>query len=294
MKPFLGIDVTENDGKSSISGEEFIVSKARSVEDEPIQSPDTDEETPLEAEESKKKEPIKHYLPLWTRIIRFVSGLGAIAFILFAFRIYMLPSGDIYMSEYLKRKPWIFILGGAAILIWLVLNVVEGILESRAAKLAEAEAENDLESEASDIIEVPENAVSVDILVFNYTVTDGEVQTVAHEDAISAYFNYGVSAFSDENNLYVCTLDEKYAIPLSSLIAIHTVDEEIAIPDWNKDVPPTQGIYKPYKLSVDNLDRITFKPYHIVELDHNGEKWGIYFPSYELPAFEALTGLKAE
>ena len=30
-----------------------------------------------------------------------------------------------------------------------------------------------------------------------------------------------------------------------------------------------------------------------LELEHEGETWGIYFPCYELPVFEELTGLKA-
>jgi hypothetical protein len=36
------------------------------------------------------------------------------------------------------------------------------------------------------------------------------------------------------------------------------------------------------------------KEYHVLELEQNGEEWGIWFPPYELPAMEALTGLKAE
>jgi hypothetical protein len=36
------------------------------------------------------------------------------------------------------------------------------------------------------------------------------------------------------------------------------------------------------------------KPYHILELEKDGETYGIYFPAYELAAIESLTLLKAE
>ena len=36
------------------------------------------------------------------------------------------------------------------------------------------------------------------------------------------------------------------------------------------------------------------KAYHILELEHGGENYGIYFPCWELPVFERLTGLNAE
>ena len=73
-----------------------------------------------------------------------------------------------------------------------------------------------------------------------------------------------------------------------------TVNEKIAVPDWNKDTPPTKGEFKQFELTVDNLNRIIVPGYHILELDCNGEKWGIYFPCYELPTFESITGLSAE
>lgn len=52
--------------------------------------------------------------------------------------------------------------------------------------------------------------------------------------------------------------------------------------------------YKAYKLSEGDNGLIYCKPYYILELDRAGERWGIYFPCYELPAFERATGLTAE
>ena len=81
---------------------------------------------------------------------------------------------------------------------------------------------------------------------------------------------------------------------LSSLQAIHTIRKNIRIPSWNKDEAHNKGEYKKYKLNADDYGCIHVKPYHILEFLHNGESWGIYFPSYELSTFEVLTDLKAE
>ena len=49
-----------------------------------------------------------------------------------------------------------------------------------------------------------------------------------------------------------------------------------------------------HKISVTKQGDYTYKGYHILELEINGELWGIYFPCYELMVFEEITGLKAE
>lgn len=63
---------------------------------------------------------------------------------------------------------------------------------------------------------------------------------------------------------------------------------------WNKDEAYNKGVYKQYKLVEDNLGRVSGKNYQILELNSGGERWGIYFPRYELPVFEEITGLKAD
>lgn len=63
---------------------------------------------------------------------------------------------------------------------------------------------------------------------------------------------------------------------------------------WNKDEAYNKGVYKQYKLVEDNLGRVSGKNYQILELNSGGKRWGIYFPCYELPVFEEITGLKAD
>ena len=80
----------------------------------------------------------------------------------------------------------------------------------------------------------------------------------------------------------------------ASLCAIRTIWKSIAVPTWNKETELGKGCYKEYKLTVDKYQCVHMKKYYILEFEQNGETWGIYFPQYELPVVETLTGIKAE
>ena len=70
---------------------------------------------------------------------------------------------------------------------------------------------------------------------------------------------------------------------------IHTVKKHIRIAGWNKDEEFNKGMYKQYKLTTDNYGCVHCKQYHVLEINHQGESYGIYFPSYELPTLEECT-----
>ena len=108
-----------------------------------------------------------------------------------------------------------------------------------------------------------------------------------------SFENMNFDLFSDDENIYIADGEGKYAIPRSSLKKIHTVKERGCV-YWLKDTPCNKGIYKPYKMYEDKYGNVHFKYYHILEVEKDGELWGIYFPCYELPILEELCGLKAE
>lgn len=76
--------------------------------------------------------------------------------------------------------------------------------------------------------------------------------------------------------------------------AIRTVSERSCSVVWNKDKSPRDPSYRPYKLRISNVGGVSFKPYHILEFSYRGDVWGVYFPNYELSAFESVTGLCGE
>ena len=92
----------------------------------------------------------------------------------------------------------------------------------------------------------------------------------------------------------MANLDGKYAFDFNSLKAIKTVKKSIYIDEWTKETAYNKGIYKKYKLKTTDEENVICKYYHILEFENNGELWGIYFPYYELPIMEEITGLIAE
>ena len=283
MKPFLGINKAQSGNSSAINGEEFLVIRA--------EVDDTDKSLD---EEKKPAEKYKSPLPLALRVIKFIGGLFAIVFLVLVTRMYMTSAAAILngiLTAQTALAVTVMFFG-----IWFSLTMVESHLESkRAANEHAEEIEDELSEEGSDTIELPEESKNVDLLAFNYVLEYGEPKAVmADDESASEYFNCPMNIFADEEKIYIASLDEKYAIDRAWLTAIHKTEEKITIPDWNKETPPTKGEYKQYGITIDNLGRMIIPSYYILEFEYNGEKWGIYFPNYELPVFEEITGLRAE
>lgn len=285
MKPFISIDITENKKNDKINGEEFVVKTVSQIQK---QSFENAQEDALDLVEESK-------MPLPLRIIQ--GGCGIIGVIIVA-GIARAWSSDLSLAQCYQNAPALFWIAGACLVIWAILKLLS--TKKQKETLETDAGENTirtLDTISKNIyaeLDVPDNALAVDILGFTYKMKDGEPKAKETGLNITPYLNIEFKAFTEENNLILADLENKYSIPLSSLQSIHTVRKNIRMPSWNKDEPHNKGKYKEYKLNADDYGCIHVKPYHILEFSHNGENWGIYFPSYELSVFEELTGLKAE
>lgn len=287
MKPFGSIDITENKKNERINGAEFIVESTSSGQAKALEN-ETEN-----AEELLKKSK----LPLPLRIVEWVCGILAAVVVADLLRA-TTDEDAVTLTEAYNNAAWIFWMGGISLLVWAVLALIE---RNHAKKVLESDENSQVSSQLDRLTDniyeelgVPEGAVDVDLLTFRYKRKKDK--TVPKEQGLSmtAYFNPEMKAYVEDDRLCLVDLEHKYAFERSELTAIRTVKKSIALPSWNKDVHPTEGHFKQYKMTVDQYAQTHLKPYHILELRHNGEEWGIYFPCYELPTFEALTGLKAE
>ncbi len=282
MKPFLGVDLTDNKKNEQYHGYEFLV---QAVPDALSRSLDASTER---AEENLERSKI----PLFFRILQYICALAAL----------ILAGGildaDVSIAEGYRNAPWLFWATGICAVVWLVLwlwgckksNTVLGDDES-------AQSASHLESTSRAIyseLEVPADAPDVDVLMFFYKRKNGDIKVVEKGLQICSYLNPEFKIFADGEYLYLANLEGKFAFPLSAITAIRTVKKHIRIMQWNKEVQCNKDIYKPYRLTTDNMDCVHCKCYHIVEIQYNGETYGIYIPSYELPVFERLTGIKAQ
>lgn len=282
MKPFLGVDLTQNKKNDQINGEEFIIQKpspalAQSLESALGRSGDMIE---------------KSKLPLILRIIQYLCYFAAIVTVLGILR------SDVPISEGYKNAPYIYWAAVICGVIAAVLALLGKIKANRVFGKEESQhTVSNLEGVADAIyteMKIPEQARDVDVLSFFYKVKGDQIKTCEKGVQIAQYLNPELKVYADAKNLYLADLNQKYAIPQASILGIRTVNKHIRIESWNKSTPMNKGIYKQYKLTEDKYGCVHCKCYHIIEVDHNGQRFGIYIPCYELPVFEALTGKKAQ
>lgn len=287
MKPFLGIDLTENKKNEQFNGEEFLVARPSAVMAKDFEK--TSEKAEKTVERAK--------LPLAVRIVQWVCGFAGLLVVTMICRVLGGEDGLSFKEVY-QNAPWLFWLAGGCLLIWGVLAAVSaGIAKKVLSSEESAQVLSEMDDACDSIftaLSVPKDAGDVDILSFFYKEKEGEIKVCEKALQSAPYFNPVFKLYADSEKLYLANLEGKYAFPLSSVRAIQAVKERIVISGWNKEESFKEGIYKPYKLTADDSDCIHCKSYYILELDCGGEEWGIYFPCYELPAFEAVTGLKAQ
>ena len=287
MKPFLGIDITENKKNETFNGEEFILAV-------PEQANTAALERAGDAADDLLKQ-IK--LPLPLRIVQWIGGAGGALLTIGLLRALADTDGVTFAEAY-ANAGWLFWVAGGCLAAWLILTLA-GYKKQNTVLQSENTDRilSGMETLSANILAelgVPADAAEVDVLVFTYKMKNGE--PVARERGMNPtpYAQLNMRAFVKDAQLCLATLDGLYAFPMSELRAIRTVNKHISTLSWNKDDDPDKGIYKPYKMTVDQYGCVHFKPYHILEIEHMGTLWGIYFPCYELPTMEKLTGLHAE
>ena len=137
-------------------------------------------------------------------------------------------------------------------------------------------------------LQIPSNAVSIDVIQFRYKVKKGMVAPRFSTQS-PMYDNIEFQAFLNNSTLYLCDMEHVYAIPLASLHAITSIEKKIGISGWHKSRPPMA-----YGATVAQHGLVGISGYHILEIREHGATYGIYVPSYEVHALKKLTGLSAE
>lgn len=285
MKPFLGIDVTFNPENEQKNDRDFLA-----METPAYLLTNLDKATDRMSKAIKKSK-----LPGWLEFIHWLAGLlGAIfgaSFILALFR------GNVFKG--FNNAPWVYYIGFGSIILWVILTVIGTKHENKVLKTPESvKAKEDALASFDTILDylgVPKDSEEIDVLSCKYFAdAEGGLPKVYKAPLQSTSFlNLSFRIFKDADTLYLSNPHGKYAFPLKSLRTIRTVFEDATIPNWQKDHDYDSDKYKIYTITYDkNLDIFHTSPYHILELELNGEIYGIYFPCYEIRTIENLTGLK--
>lgn len=285
MKPLFCVDITENKNNDHLNGcQDGIL----------VQTPSDMLKRSLDrAVEQAQATANRAQLPLLLRVVWGVCGLAALMMALIVLK----SVQSISFAQVMRNAGWLVIAAVVCAAVWAVLTVLSRRKEKAVLSSEEAaRTTSRLESSQKAIFDelgIPADAAAVDVLLFRYVVRNGQIRP--KELAVSAsYVVAQMQLFADAERLYLADVGGKFAIPRSSLRAIRTVKKRIRFTGWNKDDRPESKRYKPYKLGRNQYGCVICRWYHILELELDGEIYGVYFPPYERPAFEKAAGVKVE
>lgn len=286
MKLFLGIDRTTDKKNETVNGSEFITKHSSPALYNALEQAQDNTEKLLE----------RAKLPLAVRVIGWICVVAALALVGGIFSAWNDDESMSIPAMY-AAAPWLFWCAGAAVIGAITFGIVtyrffKKTVESDEGDITFSALDNASDSIFADL-GVPPNAVEVDLLAAPYKIKNGEP---VHYDPFSPtrfYTTLIFRAYREGDALCLTNAEGVHTFPLSEMREIQTVRKSIITDTWNKEEAHNKGIYKPYKIH-ETEDGFSSKPYHVLTLVHNGEEWGIYFPCYELPTLETLTGLTAE
>lgn len=281
MKPFYGIDRTTLKKNTFHEGDCFI---AATVSDMTRQSYVRALQSAAKELEATKLNPLLRGLKTvcsWTTLIVFLSTIRALR--------------NVTIAEAFENAPFIFWLMGGCGMVWLVLT----ILTNRKAKTVMAGEDFNmstrrLEGEIDRVfreLQVPEDAKEVDVVQLTYRWKNGTVKISTTGSETTPYTNVSLRVFRREDVLCLADLENRYELPISAMRRLKMVKKPLVIQGWNKEEKLNDPFYKPYKLTMDNYERVHTKSYGLLELNHDGVDWALWLPPYELNYISALTGL---
>ena len=289
MKPFLGINISENDKNDLMNGEEFVFTKASDDKRAAL------EEASAEAE---------HYrnlarLPLAVRIVNYALGFAAALIVLSIFSAFRDSEGGLTLSEAYRNAPYLFWIAGISALAFVVISIASELRKRRILGSEEARAaiiRANMASEAARAeLNLPVSTPMVDVLTFKYKIgKEGKISPKIPALASSPYFALEMFAFTENGELRLADYEQVWSFPLDELTGITRVNKSIVIPNRGKEIIKQ---YKdtPTDFRMSNDDNgLTVKPYYVLNVNHLGEEYGIYFPCYSLPAIKELTELSPE
>lgn len=281
MKPFYGIDRTTLKKNTFHEGDCFI---AATVSDMTRQSYERALQSAAKELEATKLNPLLRGLKTvcsWITLIVFLSTIRALR--------------NVTIAEAFENAPFIFWLMGGCGMVWLVLT----ILTNRKAKTVMAGEDfnmstRQLEGEIDRVfreLQVPDDAKQVDVVQLTYRWKNGTVKISTTGSETTPYTNVSLRVFRREDVLCLADLENRYELPISAMRRLKMVKKPLVIQGWNKEEKLNDPFYKPYKLTMDNYERVHTKSYGLLELSHDGVDWALWLPPYELNYISALTGL---
>lgn len=284
IKPLFCVDITSDKNSNVVNGAEFITKTATKEKFEEYD----------DKQEKLKQSIKKSKLPIWLEIILILCGYASLI-ILFSCITQGLKVGFATIWE---NASILIVIAG---LLGIVSVSIHILSKNRQKKILEEEKVDQQIEEIDeyflslhDELNVPFDAVEIDLLSFRYKLKNEEIcpRTISALQT-TPYLNVIVATYATSDELHIVDLENVYSFKKSNIKSIITVNKQISIPTWNKEEGLRSEKFKPYKLTRNNVGDIFFKPFYILKIEKDGQSFGICFPPYELNEIERLTGLTA-
>jgi hypothetical protein len=282
-KLFFGTDITTDKKNTRIDGEDFATNRVSMAQERAI-----DEK--VDSVQSLQK---KIRLPLPLHLLYLLSG-----FVTLVIFVAILKSLDeTSVSEIFAKMPgliYTMLISGA---VWGVLALAGALrkkrLESSRETAAALQAADFAVAQAYETLGVPASAIDVDIMVCKYHIKNGAPTPKAGRSYL--FSNPEMKVFVESGALCFADVNTRYDIPLSDITGIREIKKRIALPSWNKNTLPTEARYKPYRLTMNEYGQVFIRSYCVLDIYRDGlVQYELYFPTYELPIIERLTGIKPQ
>ena len=279
----FGINCTENKKNETVDGVRFITETATPEEKKALEA---SSDQMLESLQTAKPPLLLRLLP------KLFAFCGLIAVTVFL-RSLTLEDPQNTLGFYI---PFLVV----GILLFLLSLVTAKLVQRHVGKKLESDETkqviNHLDHVSAQInqnLGIPDTAREMDILLYRYTVKKEKQRPFVPGLALTPYINTEMYAYVQGDALCLADAERVFSFPLDEIRGIQTVKKRICVPFWNKETPYNKEEFNPYGMTANQYGCIFFKPYHLLQLAHEGELWEIAFPCYELPLIEALTGHRA-
>ncbi len=287
MKPFLAVDITNDKNNLELTGDNF---KVEELPEDAFDSLDEAEDVVAELIKKKRLPRAIPYIFIINLVLTWGSFLSLFKISTFK---YLGNSRTEILVNLFNEHPWLYLVCFASVAFtffsikYLFPKKKKEIESDEEIKLANdrvAAIENSLESRLG----VSMDAVKVDIFSFNYKTKDNVFKPFVNGRATNCEFKM----FLENDKLCLVEISSgKYVIPYTSIKSIREEKGNIAFYMWNKEEKYNDEKYKKYKIVYDtHLRMYSVKKYYVVELDVEGETWGIFVPPYEAETFKRVLG----
>lgn len=281
MKPIFCTDITVNKNNTEINGTEFI---SRSISEE--------KRAEMDARADELQRMISQArMPGWMVTLRSIAGFASLIMAMNLMNV-VLDKG--FTALFAQDQIMGTSICLCAVAVWFYLNRLGRMkVQSMENDPQIKTKNNELEIEIALMMHemgVPPKANSMDILVFNYKTKDGEIIPVSPLMMPSIFMNFECKVYADGDAICLADSDSVYSFNKCDIKVLRKVDSKATVYSWNKQEAPTDPKYAAYGLSLNKVGMATTSCYYILEVDKDGETFGLYVPGYEAEILREVFG----